>query len=250
MQKTFKVQSTKNYSLFKELDGNRKINQSNLNRIKESMKKELLPIPVLVNEKHEIIDGQHRVAAATELNLPVYYMVVPHMDLNDVHTLNSIGKKFSFDDYLEGYAAAGLTHYKNALAFKTKYKFPIAVYMYIWLGDKGMGKSTGGDLFKSGKLVIENLKQCYDIAESLNYIIEEFKNELPLHKRPACMALIEMILNPNFNVDKLIKHLNSNAVRKLRFNSSILEDWKRGLQKVYNFNVNKKNRITFWTFED
>ena len=208
MQETFKVQSTKNYSLFQKLNGNREINQSNLNRIKESMQKELLPIPVLVNHNYEVIDGQHRVAAATELKLPIYYMIVPGMDLNDVHTLNSIGKKFSFDDYLEGYAAAGLTHYKNALVFRNKYKFSIAVYMYIWLGDKGMSKGIGGDLFKSGKLVIEDLKQCYDIAESLTYIIQEFKNELPLHKRPACMALIEMILNPDFNVDKLIKNLN------------------------------------------
>ena len=251
MQESFKVQSTKNYGLFEKLKGNREINKANLNRIKESMQKELLPIPVLVNQNYEIIDGQHRVKAAAELELPVYYMVVPDMNLNDVHTLNSIGKKYSFDDYLEGYAAAKLEHYENALAFRKKYKFTAAVFMFIWTGSKS--RCTSGvamNKFKTGNLVINDLKKCYDIADNLTYLINEFKNELPLHKRPACIAMAEMMLHTDFNLDKLVKNLNGNAVKRLRYNSSVAEDWRRGLQKVYNFNVNKKNRITFWTFED
>lgn len=216
----------------------------------ESMGRELLPIPVLVNQNYQVIDGQHRVAAATELNLPVFYMVVPNMNLDDVHTLNSIGKKYSFDDYLEGYAAAGLAHYKNALSFRRKYKFTAHVYMYIWVGSKDFGNGASVNAFKNGKLVINDLKKCHQIAEDLTFMITEFKNELPLHKRPACIAMAEMMENPKFDLLKLVKNLNSNAVRKLRYNSSVADDWRSGLQKVYNFNMTKKNRITFWTIED
>ena len=99
-------------------------------------------------------------------------------------SLNSIGTKYSFDDYVEGYAAAKLEHYENALAFRKKYKFTAAVFMFIWTGSKS--RCTSGvamNNFKTGNLVINDLKKCYDIADNLTYLINEFKNELPLHKR-------------------------------------------------------------------
>ncbi len=71
-----KINKTYNYDKFGDLDGNRKLNQSNLNWIIESMRKKYNPIPIIVNKKMQVIDGQHRLEACRRLNLPVFYLVV------------------------------------------------------------------------------------------------------------------------------------------------------------------------------
>ena len=70
------VYRTNDYSLFSKLDGNRDVNKAHLHRLKKSIKEESLCVPIIVNEKYEIIDGQHRFSCWENLMLPVYYIVV------------------------------------------------------------------------------------------------------------------------------------------------------------------------------
>ena len=57
------VQTTSNYSLFTSLEGNRNVNKLHVKRLKESMQKKYLFTVIIVNEKYQIIDGQHRFTA-------------------------------------------------------------------------------------------------------------------------------------------------------------------------------------------
>ena len=57
------IMVTENYDMFKKIGGNRKINKANYAKIVKSMKEEQLIIPIVVNERYEIIDGQHRYTA-------------------------------------------------------------------------------------------------------------------------------------------------------------------------------------------
>ena len=57
--------------MFKKIKGNRIVNKSNLNAIITSMEQQQLVSPIMINEKFEIIDGQHRFEACKELGLPV-----------------------------------------------------------------------------------------------------------------------------------------------------------------------------------
>ena len=57
------VFKTFDYGLFKNIKGNRELNPKNYKKILHSMGNKQLEIPIIVNEKYEIIDGQHRRAA-------------------------------------------------------------------------------------------------------------------------------------------------------------------------------------------
>lgn len=60
----FQVNYTTNLDMFKLMMNNRPVNQSRVKKIYQSMMNEgLLVIPILVNKKMEIIDGQHRYQA-------------------------------------------------------------------------------------------------------------------------------------------------------------------------------------------
>ena len=70
------VQTSSDYAKFKTLIGNRKPNELHIKRLISSFKERYLFSPILVNEKMQIIDGQHRFLSAKELNLPINYLVV------------------------------------------------------------------------------------------------------------------------------------------------------------------------------
>lgn len=68
------MEKTKNYSLFKKYAKNRDIDGRHVEKLIASIKTaNLLDCePILVNEKMEVIDGQHRLEAAKSLNLDIY----------------------------------------------------------------------------------------------------------------------------------------------------------------------------------
>lgn len=106
-----KVYSTTNYDLFKFLKGNRLVRPRNLVRITESMKEKQLIIPIIVNEKMEIIDGQHRYLSSKELGKPVYFIIQEGYKIDDVERANRAGSNWDLNDFLGSFAEKGLSSY-------------------------------------------------------------------------------------------------------------------------------------------
>ena len=76
---THLIKSTTDYNKFRKLNGNRPVRPNHVKRIVESMQKQLLPTFIEVNEHYEIIDGQHRIEALKELELPVGFKGIPQV---------------------------------------------------------------------------------------------------------------------------------------------------------------------------
>ena len=70
------IQHTTNYNQFKLVQFNREKSAHHISQIKKKIKENnLLHLhPILVNLKGEVIDGQHRLQAAQELEVPIYYL--------------------------------------------------------------------------------------------------------------------------------------------------------------------------------
>lgn len=76
-EKSNTVFRTKKYSQFKRLDSNRTVKTGRVNKIKQSIEKVgYVQSPIIVNEKMEVIDGQGRLEALKQLQIPVDYIVV------------------------------------------------------------------------------------------------------------------------------------------------------------------------------
>lgn len=105
------VFKTNNYSLFKFLKGNRLVRPRNLNRILQSMREKQLVIPVIVNEKMEIIDGQHRFLSSKELNLPIYFIIQDGYEIEDVERANRAGSNWDLNDFLGSFSEKGTEEY-------------------------------------------------------------------------------------------------------------------------------------------
>ena len=71
------VHKTNDYDLFNDIFGNRKIAKYHINNIKQSFSEKQIEAPIIVNEKYEVIEGQHRFRSCKALELPIYYIVLP-----------------------------------------------------------------------------------------------------------------------------------------------------------------------------
>lgn len=101
-----KIFFTTDYGRFKFLKGNRDINESKVNKIKEVIKQGvdvLKYAPIIVNEAMEIIDGQHRFTVSMQLRTNVYYVIHKEANLSIVPTINSNHTKWRNVDFFYSY---------------------------------------------------------------------------------------------------------------------------------------------------
>jgi hypothetical protein len=159
------VISTTEYGTFKTIKGNRGVLSYHVAHLMTSIsKKNLLPAyPIVINENNEIIDGQHRLMAAKGLNLPIYYVKIPGLGLNDVQSLNTYIKPWRGKDYLESFCLVGLPKYKAFRDFIELHEVTIEQGLILITGDTSHGIYT---TFKEGKLdyTAAQLKSAEDKA--------------------------------------------------------------------------------------
>lgn len=98
-----KIYVTYNYDLFKNIKVNRVVNRSNYAKLYKSFKKQQLITLVMVNEKYEIIDGQHRAIICKELGLPIYFYIVPSYGVKQL-SMAQVSSSWVNKDFLHQYA--------------------------------------------------------------------------------------------------------------------------------------------------
>ena len=247
-----KVYWTRDYGMFKDLPGNRQVNESHIRNLMAAMRIKQLPIPVIVNFKMQVIDGQHRLEACKRLGLAVPYVIGKDLTLTDVHTTNSISKNWSFVDYLKGYAKEGLSEYVQALAFYEEFKMGQQASLFLWTGKHSSAtaeRNNQVEKFEKGKLKITDIDKCYEIAYAIKDLKGMFNTEINISKSSSMIAIIEMMKNENFNFDRLVGKIQSDAKKILKSvtGSRSPNEWRDAYQRVYNYNVRKQsNRVVFW----
>jgi hypothetical protein len=228
------TKSTKDYAQFKFLIDNRKTARNHINRLKDaiSRKPEILAVqPILVNEKLEIIDGQHRLSAAQELNLPVHYSVVKGLDINTARDLNILQRRWNIDDFAHSYAKAGNDNYVLFNKYRGEYPGLTATVLQLVLGG-GEGSQMSAD-FRTGKFVI--IRQEEDIKElldDLSKIRQITGHEVPLNKS-FVSALLQAQKNEEFTLDEFMVKLQSRP--DLFHRTSTVRDGLRMLEDIYNY---------------
>lgn len=135
------VHETKDYEMFNFMQGNRSIDPQNLKRIMQSMSENYLVSPITVNEKNEIIDGQHRYTAAKALDLPIRFIVCKNYGLNEVQTLNSNSKNWNTVDYLNSFCELGYEEYHKVRLFMNQFpEFTVSSAIALLSAGKGTRK--------------------------------------------------------------------------------------------------------------
>lgn len=154
------VQQTYDYSIFKVHPKNRNVDLKHVEEIKISMQKKLLFNPILINEKMEIIDGQHRFEACKQLGLPIWFIMVEGLDVQDMQILNLNNNNWRHEDFLDFYIKEDKNNYKvfKKLLYKYKINFSDLINIIDTLSENINGEKEMFNMFDRGDLDID----CYE----------------------------------------------------------------------------------------
>ena len=237
------VQKTNDYTIFTELDGNRVINPLHVKRLVNSMSERLLFTAIYVNEKMQVIDGQHRLAALKELKKPINYIVIKGYGLQEVQILNANSKNWNLDDYLNGYCDLGLEDYKIYKMYKDRYRFGHKEVRLLLTGTRTDDSAKYGgpnEDFKRGTLKVTEYKNAVIIGDRLEMLGEFYEG----YKR-ACFvrAIISLTKNENF--------IFTEFLQKLKLQPTALQDctnistYIALIEEIYNYKRRIKYNLRF-----
>lgn len=241
------IKETKNYELFKFLKGNRPTNPMHVKRLERSIKiNGMLCSPIIVNEKYEIIDGQHRLLAAKNTGSQIYYIVVNNYKLEEVHTLNQYQRNFSKADFMNGYADMGVQSYINLRDFSKRHDYFNLTLCSVICANRlshNERNKTGIDskeIFVEGTYITRDMELAETNANKLKSV-ESFYDGY--YKQSFAVAFLGVLTNDSFDYEQFIN--------KLRIQPRILQDCanvsqsREMIEEVYNYKRRIKINLRF-----
>lgn len=249
------VYQTNELGIFKLVNGNRPPNPQHIRRLKESMLVYgVLLNPIIINEKFEVIDGQHRLLAAKEIEGSIYYVIANGYNLRQIHALNQNQKNWTTADFLEGYVCLGVESYIELKSFWERHdcfnlQDCIAMCSNI---TQSSGFSLANkvrpnrptenikEIFNEGTWKTRNMEQAERDAERIK-LVETFY--LGFNRSIFVGTMLSLFQNKNFDFNEFMA--------KLRLQPTALvdcanrEQMKALIEDIYNFRRREKVNLRF-----
>ena len=227
------------YSMFKLTIHNREISPRKIRTLRASIEKDnfLELFPIVVNDKMEIMDGQHRFMVAQALQIPIFYIIGKSITGLDVAEINTQQTPWSIRDYLDYFVRQGLTDYITFNGFMETYGFPHSAVMILLCGSRDKKKSLE---FKSGRMVVsESTEQAHSVAKHV-LDFADFDCDF-VRSRSFIFAVFDVMCHPDYSHKKMMKKMDFLAPKLQR--SPDKETYLRLLEDIYNYNQHKKVRF-------
>ena len=237
----FQVNYTTNLDMFKLMDNNRPINQSRVKRIYQSMVNEgLLVIPILVNKKMEIIDGQHSYQASKLSGKGLYYLQVDNYSEEQVVQSNQNSQSWSRKDFMSYFVSKGNRNYIKLQEFMKQFPhFSLTDSMFLLTN--GTFTNTRKEQFNNGEFKISNYQKGVQWAEFITSLQKYFPEG---YSRTIFVRAIVSVLRKyenEFNTDEFIK--KSEIVPHFFKLCGNHADYVRMIEDIYNFKRRNDNKI-------
>lgn len=228
------IMVTENYDMFKKIGGNRKINKANYAKIVKSMKEEQLIIPIVVNERYEIIDGQHRYTACKDLGKPIYFYMVRGYGLEQVKRANIASSNWKKENYLDMFVAEGNETYKEFEEIKERYDLNISNLLKIFAIVQEKQSARVGYEFENGTFTLDGKMEVLRFLTAL----EDFNFFKFYKSNNFLIAFTRLYFKSEYDHDKmktkLITHRSSLEKRSTSDEYLVLL-----CNRIYSFGVTK-----------
>jgi hypothetical protein len=169
------IKKTRDYKMFKFRADNREngVNQTHVNALKSSIQaKNLLEFrPIIVNEEFEVMDGQHRLKAAEQLGLEVYYQQDKNLSSSDIVLMN-INKAWGLGDFLNYYVKNHSPEYVKLDSFIKQHRIQVKIALNITMGARkeSMQSFKRGEYKFEGEKFGERIEWCWDTVNLIKKI--------------------------------------------------------------------------------
>jgi hypothetical protein len=237
-KKILYVISTTDYDKFSIIDGNREINIGHVNYIKRSMEEKYLQIPIIVNEKMEVIDGQHRLLAIKELGLPVFYIQKFGYGLKEVLLLNTNTRGWYYQDYLYSYLADNKEDYIIFQHFLKQYQLGFVNSLILLTNTTSSG--NGKQAFKNGTFKIRDLEKAKKYASRFLKFRGYFTGYRSIMFVCALLSVFEM---DGFSFEVFWDKYQRDSTRLVQCYNKV--GYIALFEVIYNHNCRQTKRLSF-----
>lgn len=228
-----KVESSRDYGMFKRMRGNRPAHPRHVRSIAsayaanpDSAKYN----PILVNEKFEVVDGQHRLEALKSLGLEVYYLQVPGLGLRDVQRLNQNARSWRAIDFARSFAELGNKNYQMYMEFREEYLLTHTLtVMALTLSRLDSEGTRSTERFRNEEFVVLDLKQAHAFIRDLLEVGQIYQN---FRAKAFALAFLQLWRSPDYNQEHFITQLMKRAHTIGR--RAKTADYAEALNAVYN----------------
>lgn len=251
------VRETYDYSMFHKISGNRGSQSAKLNKIlddprrvrkiiREMLQNGIKYIPILVNEKYEIIDGQSRFEAYKALGTPVLYIMQAGLDIDDVIRLNTTASNWSKLDYVECFAELGEEPYILLLDIKKQYDLNLNTIGYALFG-----QDITTDVVKAHRLyldreILESRRYNLEFTRRMYTFVKDLKSTLDTGAFERLSYAFAVMTHLGVDIDEVrlkdkIKTFLTRGTYKNRKIDNV-DDGLDILTEVYNYNLGRKQQ--------
>lgn len=237
----FQVNYTTNLDMFKMMENNRPVNQGRVKKIYQSMMNEgLLVIPILVNKKMEIIDGQHRYQASKLSGKGIYYLQVDNYSEEQVVQSNQNSQSWSRKDFMSYFVTKGNRNYIKLQDFMKQFPhFSLTDSMFLLTN--GSFTNTKKEDFNTGKFKVSNYQKGVQWGEFITSLQKYFPEGYSRTIFVRSMISVLRKYENEFNTDEFIK--KSEIVPHFYKICGNHGDYVRMIEDIYNFKRRNDNKI-------
>jgi phosphoribosylanthranilate isomerase len=223
------MESTKQYSIFKEFSSNREVDPRHLNKlVKAIQKRNLLHVnPIVVDEDMRIVDGQHRLAAAQILKLEIFY-IRDSITRKDISMLNSNQKNWTAMDYINFYTIEKVSPFMQLSSLINNYP-EIATSALLVLSNSEGRRDLA--LLKDGYLDVLQIDHAREVSELCRELDRKFQCSFVFDSRFP-LALGEALKADNFKIDDLIKKIEANP--RAFVHCPTKKEYLKMIEEIYN----------------
>lgn len=253
--------TTTNYSMFGFIGGNRITDDTNLNKIKQSISKKHIKTNAVIcildvedeKEPLKIVDGQHRFKACLKLNIPVSYVIDDSLTmasiLNDITLLNTASKEWDVSDFMRSEAQKGNQNYILYSSVYGQYytSFDHESLFYILNSDVDRTyPKISYPSFKSGELKFDQSDYNY-LTQRINDI-SQFNHYSEIGGKRYYQKAINQLLNTRgFNMNQMLAKLQARQSTIVK--CTTVEGALNQLADIYNYKI-QSGRIGFKTISN
>lgn len=233
------VYFTKEYSVFKNLKGNRLLNEGKIKRIIRDIQGgvNFLPYcPIIVDEQMHVIDGQHRLQVCRMLKTSVWYVIRREStDLLEVAKMNSNTDKWKNKDFLNCYITQGNKDYAYLENYQELSGFNLMVCAQLLY--TGTVIDAGGhikEIFNSSRFAV-NHKQFAETFKGAVKLFEEFPEH---HTRHFLVALFKLMKDDKVSVGELSEKYQKYPELLVKCDS--VKGYLRCFEELYNHRLKQR----------
>ncbi len=221
------VYRTSEYDKFKMFKGNRNVIPRHLQNLIASYEKEQLIVPVIVNEKMEIIDGQHRYFAAKDRKLPVYFIICEGYGIDQIQMLNSNQANWSVEDFWKFYCEEGYPQYIAYRDFRLKFGFGHQESVAMLTAST----TNQSKAFIDGELEIDDMAKAEETAAKILMFKPYYKG---FNRKSFVFAIIKLLREiPGYDNDEMVKKVKQQQMRLV--DCSTTKQYLMLLEEIFNY---------------